>query len=278
MDGKLTPFVKWAGGKTQLLDPLRARVPASFGRYYEPFIGGGALLLALRPERAVINDVNAQLLNVYRQLRADAEGVIDAVARYDAQPGSRETYLAIRTAYNRKIAAEELDVSCAAMLIWLNKHCFNGLYRVNGQGLFNVPYNQKTGGSSMDAENLRAIGAYLRQSETEIRCGDFEAACADAQPGDFVYLDSPYVPVSATANFTDYAKTGFSLADHRRLAALFRRLDERGVWVMLSNHDVELVHELYAGYTIESIAVRRSINRDAARRTGREVIITNYPR
>ena len=161
-------------------------------------------------------------------------------------------------------------------MILINKHCFNGLYRVNLKGLFNVPYNDKAGGVSIDAANLRNIGLYLRSRDIEIRQGDFEDACADVAPGDFVYFDSPYVPVSETANFTDYTKDGFSLEDHRRLAALFRRLAAQGTKVMLSNHNVPLVHELYSGFTIEEVDVRRAINRDASKRSGKEVIITNY--
>lgn len=273
---KLSPFVKWAGGKKQLLDKLKARAPESFGTYYEPFIGGGAFLLDFQPKKAIINDVNEQLLNVYRQLKIDADAVIAIVQEYDAVECDTDYYLSVRDKYNGKITAHELDAECAALMIWINKHCFNGLYRVNSKGLFNVPYNNKAGGSSIDAENLRAIGRYLRGAEIEIRQGDFEIACEDVQPGDFVYFDSPYVPVSETANFTDYTKDGFSLEDHRRLAELFRKLDEKGVYVMLSNHNVPLVHELYSGFTIEAIDVRRSINRDASKRVGKEVIITNY--
>ena len=276
MEFKTGPFVKWAGGKKQLLDRLEARMPAAYERYYEPFIGGGALLFDLQPERAVINDTNEQLLNVYRQLKADAEAVISAVNGLDAKPCDADRYMKTRKAYNAKIQARESDAECAALMIWLNKHCFNGLYRVNSKGLFNVPYNNREGGVSIDAANLKNIGLYLRSKDVEIRQGDFEAACADVRPGDFVYFDSPYVPISGTANFTDYTKDGFSLEDHQRLAALYRRLSEQGVKVMLSNHNVPLVHELYSGFTIEQVDVRRAINRDASRRSGEEVIITNY--
>lgn len=277
-ESKMGPFVKWAGGKKQLLGKLRECAPTSFGTYYEPFIGGGAFLLDFQPHKAVINDVNEQLLNVYIQLRIDAEAVIAAVAKYDAVPCNTDYYLSVREEYNRKIAAHELDAECAALMIWINKHCFNGLYRVNSKGLFNVPYNNRNGGSSVDADNLRAIGRFLRESEIEIRQGDFEEACRDVKPGDFVYFDSPYVPVSETANFTDYTKDGFSHEDHKRLAELFKRLDQLGAYVMLSNHNVPLVHELYSGFHIEVVDVRRSINRDASKRVGKEVIITNYER
>lgn len=277
MDHRMTPVLKWAGGKGQLLEALRARMPKTYRNYYEPFIGGGALFLNLAPGRAVINDINEQLVNLYRQLKAAPDAVLDAISTLDAAPCDKDFYLSTRQRYNEKIANRQLDPECAALMIWINKHCFNGLYRVNGRGLFNVPYNNRVGGASVSRDNLAAIGAYLRTADVTITCLDFEAACAGVQPGDFVYFDSPYVPVSDTADFTDYTKDGFSLADHQRLAALFRRLDAAGVQVMLSNHDVELVRELYAGYPIQSLEVKRLINRDAAKRTGREVLITNYP-
>lgn len=276
MDFKTGPFVKWAGGKKQLLDRLEPRMPETYERYYEPFIGGGALLLDVQPELAIINDTNEQLLNVYRQLKLDAEAVINAVNVLDADPCDTARYLAIREKYNTKIKAHELDAECAALMIWINKHCFNGLYRVNSKGLFNVPYNNKSDGVSIDATNLRNIGLYLQSRDIEIRQGDFEDACMDVAPGDFVYFDSPYVPISETANFTDYTKDGFSLEDHKRLAALYRKLAAQGTKVMLSNHNVPLVHELYIGFTIEEVDVRRAINRNAAKRSGKEVIITNY--
>ena len=276
MDFKTGPFVKWAGGKKQLLDRLESRMPATYERYYEPFIGGGALFLDVQPELAIINDTNEQLLNVYQQLKIDTEAVINAVNVLDADSCDTARYLAIREKYNTKIKAHELDAECAALMIWINKHCFNGLYRVNSKGLFNVPYNNKSDGVSIDATNLRNIGLYLQSRDIEIRQGDFEDACMDVAPGDFVYFDSPYVPISETANFTDYTKDGFSLEDHKRLAALYRKLAAQGTKVMLSNHNVPLVHELYIGFTIEEVDVRRAINRNAAKRSGKEVIITNY--
>jgi len=276
MDFKIGPFVKWAGGKKQLLDRLKERLPESYEIFYEPFIGGGALLLDVQPSKAIVNDTNEQLLNVYRQLKLDAEAVINEVNLLDAEPCDTDRYMALRVSYNKKIAANELDSECAALMIWINKHCFNGLYRVNLKGLFNVPYNKKAGGVSIDADNLRNIGIFLRSNDIEIRHGDFEVACSDVSCGDFVYFDSPYIPVSETANFTDYTKDGFSLEDHRRLANLFRRFDSVGAKVMLSNHNVPLVHELYDGFKIESVDVRRAINRDASKRIGQEVIVTNY--
>ncbi len=273
---KTEPFVKWAGGKRQLLDRIKPLMPEKYNRYYEPFIGGGALLLNVHPENAVINDTNTQLLNVYRQLKQNPEAVIAVVNALDKEPCDKEKYLVLRARYNEKIQAQESDIECAALFIWINKHCFNGLYRVNSKGLFNVPYNNRIEGVSVNADNLRNIGAYLQQ--VEIREGDFEKACGDVRKGDFIYFDSPYIPVNETASFTDYTKDGFTLEDHKRLARLYRRLDSSGAKILLSNHDTPLVYELYKGYKIESVNVRREINSVASNRTGKEVLITNYRR
>lgn len=276
MSYNISPFVKWAGGKKQLLSRLEERMPERYNRYFEPFIGGGAMLLHIQPQNAVINDVNEQLLNIYRQLKINAENVINEIRKLDAVECDKEHYLLMRDIYNKKISTHELDAECAALTIWINKHCFNGLYRVNSKGLFNVPYNNKVNGVSMNEENLRNIGRYLNEATVEIREGDFEAACNDVQPGDFVYFDSPYIPVSETANFTDYTKDGFRYEDHCRLAELFKRLSDAGAKVMLSNHNVNLVYVLYDGFKIEAVDVKRAINRDASKRVGKEVIITNY--
>lgn len=273
---KMGPFVKWAGGKKQLIEKLHDRVPNSYGTYYEPFIGGGALLLNERPESAVIGDVNEQLINAFVQLKADPRAVIRAVNALDEAVCDKDYYLKIRERYNKKIEAHELDAECAGLMIWINKHCFNGLYRVNNKGLFNVPYNNKQTGKSIDEANLMSIGYYLENKKVQILCRDFEEVCESVKEGDFVYFDSPYIPVSETANFTDYTKDGFSYEDHVRLAKLYKRLDALGAKVMLSNHNVPLVYELYEGFKIEAVDVKRSINSDASKRVGREVIITNY--
>lgn len=273
---KMGPFVKWAGGKKQLLGKLWERTPNKFDTYYEPFIGGGAVLFELKPDKAVINDVNEQLMNVYMQLKADPRAVIRAVNRIDEQVCNKEFYLKMREQYNQKIQRHELDAECAGMMIWINKHCFNGLYRVNNKGLFNVPYNNKELGKSIDEANLMSIGYYLQEADVDIRCEDFEKTCERVKENDFVYFDSPYIPVSATASFTDYTKDGFTYDDHVRLAELFKKLDSKGVKVMLSNHNVDLVYELYDGFNIEPVDVKRNINSDASKRVGKEVIIRNY--
>ena len=274
----MEPFVKWAGGKRQLLDRIWERTPNKFDTYYEPFIGGGAVLFHLKPERAVINDTNEQLINVYRQLKADPRAVIRQVYILDKGPCDKDYFLARREEYNRKIENKELDAECAAYMIWINKHCFNGLYRVNNKGFFNVPYNNKQIGKSIDEANLMSIGYYLQEADVQIYCKDFEEVCKDIKENDFVYFDSPYIPVSDTASFTDYTKDGFTYDDHVRLSKLYKSLDEKGVKCMLSNHDVDLVYELYdkESFIIAQMDVKRNINSNAKKRRGKEVIITNY--
>ena len=277
MNFKTKPPIRWVGGKRKLLEQLKSKMPDTYNRYYEPFIGGGALFFDVQPENAVINDVNQQLLNVYHQLKINPEAVIVAIEELNKVPCDKERYYLVRECYNKKIQAQELDVQCAALMIWINMHCFNALYRVNKKGLFNVSYNNKVTCASFEVENLRNIGTYLQNSNVEIREGDFEKACEDVQPGDFVYFDSPYAPLNATETFTQYTKDGFGLEDHKRLADLFRRLDSLGAKLLLSNHDGELVRELYKGYKIESVDVQRMICSIASKRTTvKEVIITNY--
>ena len=273
---KMSPVLKWAGGKTQLLGAIMTRLPKDYNRYYEPFIGSGAVFLAINPPNAVISDTNEQLINLYNCLKTDVKSVIAVVNELDETVCDKDFYYSIRERYNQKIANHALDHECAALMIWINKHCFNGLYRVNGKGLFNVPYNNKVRGKSIDEENLNAISEFLQSYDISIYCKDFEIVCRDVHRDDFVYLDSPYVPVNDTADFTDYTKDGFTLEDHERLAELFHRLDSIGAKVMLSNNDVPLVHSLYSGYNIQKLDVKRMINSNAAKRTGKEVLITNY--
>ena len=269
-------MLKWAGGKTQLLEELMSKVPQTYNTYFEPFIGAGAFFLSLKPKSAVINDTNEQLINLYQQLKHSPSEIISIVSSLDEVACDKNYYYKIRERYNQKITSKELDPECAALMIWINKHCFNGLYRVNSQGFFNVPYNNKVTGKSLDKDNVEAISRFLKEQNVTILCSDFENACKKVSPGDFVYLDSPYVPESSSADFTDYTKTGFSYEDHDRLADLFVRLDKLGAYVMLSNNDVPLVRELYREYNIEPLEVKRLINRNAAKRSGKEVIVTNY--
>lgn len=272
----IKPILKWAGGKTQLLSVLKSNLPESFNTYYEPFIGGASLLLSVQPDKAVINDINPQLINLYKTIRNSPNSFLSIIKEMDSISCTKEIYLALRDRYNEKIKNNVQDVECAALMVWINKHCFNGLYRVNNKGLFNVPYNNKIKGDSCNIENIHSISTYFNSIELTILNTDFEKACESVQRGDFVYFDSPYIPESETANFTSYSSIGFSLDDHKRLSELFKRLDSIGAKLLLSNNDIPLIYKLYPNYNIIPIDAKRMINRDANKRIGREVIIRNY--
>lgn len=271
---QIVPFVKWAGGKRQLLDDIKIRLPRSFKRYFEPFIGGGALLFALQPKVAYINDINSELINTYKQIRDNADVVIHELQKLDcaSKASPKEYYYLAREQFNCKISNRIYDANTAALFIYINKHCFNGLYRVNSKGGFNVPFNNSNQ-DSFSVKNLLGISEYLQY--VQISNGDFCCACDNASAGDFIFFDSPYAPLNPNS-FESYTKEGFALEDHERLAALYCDLTKRGCYCMLTNHNTELINSLYAKFTIEVIQVRRSINSDASKRTGKEVIIRNY--
>ena len=272
----ISPFVKWAGGKRQLLAQIRERMPEQFNRYYEPFVGGGAVLYDLQPTDAVINDINKSLINAYRQICDVPDEFINKVNCIDNEmwEDGKEYYYAMRERYNDKLMKEEYDVELAALFVFINKHCFNGLHRVNGKGLFNVPYN-KSRRLSIDEDNIRGISNYLKG--ITIIDGDFENACEGASKGDFIFIDSPYAPLNPTS-FESYTKEGFDVESHKRLAKLYDELTERGCYCMLTNHNTDFINELYGnkGYKIDVVSVKRMINSDASNRVGEEVIICNY--
>ena len=271
----MKPIIKWLGGKTQLLDKIKEKLPESFNTYYEPFLGGAAVLLDLNPTNAIVNDINPELINMYLQVRDRVEEVIEHLTIYDNQheiwSDPKDYYYKVREYFNAELGTNTAQQ--AARFIYLNKHCFNGLYRVNKKGEFNVPFNGKLSGWSADPDHLREASTKLQS--IEFRLGDFTTAVSDAGPDDLVFFDSPYAPLNPTS-FTDYTKEGFSFDDHVRLSHLFRVLTERGCKCILTNHDTPLIRELYKDYKIEVVDVRRSINRNGSDRTGTEVIITNY--
>ncbi|MBQ2900499.1 MAG: DNA adenine methylase [Agathobacter sp.] len=275
-NSSIAPFVKWAGGKRQLIPQIRERMPEQFNNYYEPFVGGGAVIFELLPENAVINDINRALINTYQMICDHPQEFLQEINRLDAEmwEDGKEYYYSLREHYNDKLMRDEFDVELAALFVFINKHCFNGLYRVNGKGLFNVPYNNSRR-SSVDEQSIMEISEYLRN--VTIISGDFEAACEGASAGDFVFIDSPYAPLNPTS-FESYTKEGFDIESHRRLAILFDELTARGCYCMLTNHNTELINELYGnkGYTIDVVSVKRMINSDASNRVGEEVIICNY--
>ncbi len=265
---KPKPFVKWAGGKKQIINELIARVPESYGRYYEPFVGGGALLFSLMPDKAVINDINEELINAYTVIRDNVEALINSLKRHK---NTKEYYYFMRS------MKPSDPVERASRFIYLNKTCYNGLWRVNSKGEFNVPFGRYKNPNICDEENLRAVSEYLRTCDITILNTDYKEAIATAERGDFIYLDPPYAPSSPTASFTKYTRDGFGLEDQKELAEIFRSLDKKGCKVMLSNSNTEFVRNLYRGFNIEVVRANRYINCVADRRKNHtELIIRNY--
>jgi DNA adenine methylase len=254
-------FLKWAGGKRQLLPEIGKHISADFaGRYFEPFLGGGAVffdLMTTMAPRSYLGDVNAELIATYTAVRDDVEGVISALHAH-AREHSEKNYYAVRAQRMRSGA------SVAARMIYLNRTCFNGLYRVNKAGRFNVPVGKYTNPTICDAENLRACSRVLR--DAELVCADFASVLAVAKSGDLVYLDPPYVPASETGDFTKFTAAGFGPADQERLVGVARRLKETGVQVLLSNADLPAVRVLYAGFEMRAVKARRNINSKGGKR------------
>lgn len=272
----VAPFVKWAGGKRQLIPQIRERMPEKYNNYYEPFVGGGAVVFELLPANALINDINRALINAYKKICDEPQAFLEAVKGLDAEmwEDGKAYYYSLREHYNDKLMKSEYDVELAALFVFINKHCFNGLYRVNGKGLFNVPYNQSRR-ASVDERRIMDISEYLK-GVTIMDC-DFEDACINAGEGDFVFLDSPYAPLNPTS-FESYTKEGFDIESHRRLARVYDELTNRGCYCMLTNHNTEFINGLYGnkGYKIDVVGVKRLINSNASNRVGEEVIICNY--
>lgn len=271
------PFVKWAGGKRQIIDKLKMYIPDEFDTYYEPFVGGGALLFELSPKKAVINDSNKELMNVYEVL-CDEEKfkkMCNVLNSYEVKH-SEEFYYDLRNKDRNKNTFNRLsDYTRAARTIYLNKACFNGLYRVNSKNEFNVPFGKKTKVNTYEGGNLITVSNYLTMNDIKMLSTDFEDVVKTAKKGDFVYFDPPYD--SDTGTFNSYTDEGFGKEQQRRLARVFKELDEKGVYVMLSNHNTTLINELYKDYNIHVIEAKRNINANGKKRGKvEELIITNF--
>jgi len=266
------PFVKWVGGKSQLLPELVSRMPKQFCRYFEPFVGGGALFFHLRPQNAMLVDRNAEIISAYRVIRDDVNSLIEDLKDhvYD-----EKYYYRIREKDRLPEYDQWTDVQRASRFIYLNKTCYNGLYRVNSKEQFNVPFGSYTSPRLLDEQNLWRCSETLQS--TLLRVGDFRSIRDDIAPNDFVYFDPPYAPLSATSNFTSYTKGGFDAEMQVALRDFCCELDSRGIRFMLSNSSACLILDLYSRFTTHFVYAKRTINSNGAKR-GKisEVIITNY--
>jgi len=269
------PFLKWAGGKRQLLSEINKYVPKKYNTYYEPFLGGGAILFNLQPKNAAINDSNIELINCYEVIKNSLDELIEDLKKHQNE---ESYYYEMRELDRTTTYKDNYDkVKRASRILYLNKTCYNGLFRVNSQGQFNVPFGRYKNPNILDEAVLKAVNKYLNHNQVKIFNTDFEEAVLDARKGDFVYFDPPYDPVSQTASFTGYDVNGFDKEEQKRLKSVFDDLTSRGCKALLSNADTEFIVDLYGSYKIEKISATRAINSNALKR-GKiaEVLVRNY--
>jgi len=271
------PFLKWAGGKQQLISIFIHYFPKTYNKYIEPFVGGGAVFFHLRPQKAILMDINSELINCYNVIKNDYKKLIGKLKNHK-QKHNKQYYYKVR-AWDREQNWELHfeDIERASRFIYLNKTCYNGLYRVNKKGEFNVPFGRYKNPRIFDEWNLKICSKFLQQ--TVLYCDDFTRCLEFAEKDDLIYLDPPYVPISPTANFVEYSEKGFSFEDQIRLFYMFLELDKHGCKLMLSNSYSKSIIELYQpyGYKILEITANRKISSNPKKRNNvKEVLILNY--
>ena len=272
------PFVKWAGGKRQLITSLEGHLPKKFGTYFEPFLGGGALLFHLLNQspnlKCNISDLNSDLILAYITIRDKVEQLVESLERHSGKYSADK----IEYYYSVRESAPKNQIEKVSRLLFLNKTCFNGLYRVNSKGQFNVPLGRYTNPSIVNKENLISVSKILQSKNIAIRCQDFEAILDEAKKDDYVYFDPPYQPVSKTANFTSYTKCEFTYDDLKRLANVCQKLDKKDCKVLLSNSNTKEVRKLFSSkWKVVEVSANRAINWNSKKRTGHtELLIKNY--
>ena len=273
----IAPILKWAGGKRQLLSEIFKYIP-KYNTYYEPFVGGGALLFALLPEKFKISDINSELINLYCVIRDKSELLIEELKNAEKYKNDKKTFYYIR-ALDRNLEkySKLSDVERAARMLYLNKTCYNGLYRVNSMCEFNCPFGNYKNPAILNKEAIRKVSKYFNESKASIKNEDFSEAIKSAIDGDFVYLDPAYAPISKHTNFTGYSSNGFLYGDHQKLKKICDDLTNKKIKFLQSNSDCEFIRELYKDYEIISISAKRSINSvGSGRGEIREVFIKNY--
>ncbi len=271
----VTPVVKWVGGKRQLLDTFKPLLPARINSYCEPFIGGGALLFDLQPKKAFVNDINSNLILVYTVIRDNVNELIAALESFE---NTSDKFYEVRDwDRNKEFYSQLSDVMRAARIIYLNKTCYNGLYRVNNAGEFNSPFGHYKKPNIVNAPVLRAVSAYFNSAEIHFSATDYSEVLKKVRKGTFVYLDPPYDPISDTANFTGYSRGGFTRDDQIKLRECCDQLNSKGVKFMLSNSATDFIREQYAAYNITTVQAKRAINSVGSRRGDvDEVVVRNY--
>lgn len=271
----VAPVVKWVGGKRQIIDKISSLLPKRITSYCEPFFGGGAVLFALQPPNAIINDLNGDLMTVYEVIRDDVNSLIESLAKHE---NTAEYFYTLRDVDRDKEKYKSLSkVEKASRLIYLNKTCFNGLFRVNSSGEFNSPFGYYKNPNIVNKPVLLAVSKYFNSKNIQFYNEDFADTLERVERGTFVYLDPPYDPVSDTASFTGYNKCGFDRDEQIRLKLCCDDLTQRGIKFMLSNSSTEFIKDLYKDYNITIVKAKRAINSNASKRgVVEEVLVTNY--
>lgn len=271
----VAPVLKWVGGKRQLFKDIEKHIPGQYSTYYEPFLGGGAVLFELQPNKAVVNDINEELINVYTVIRDNLEELIEDLKKHKNEAGY---FYKIRELDRDKKNYNKLsNVKKASRVIYLNKTCYNGLFRVNQQGEFNSPFGRYKNPNIVNEATLRAVSNYFNRAKITFKCGDFEEAVKGIRKGGFVYFDPPYDPVSDSANFTGYDKGGFGREEQIRLKKLCDKLNSRNIKFLLSNSATDFILDLYKDYNITIVKAKRAINSKGDKRGAvNEVLVKNY--
>ena len=261
----ISPILKWVGGKRQLLSAIMPLINKNCSTYVEPFVGGGAVFFELQPKKAIINDYNNELINVYLTIRDSADELIMELEKHN-ENNSEEYFYELR-AIDRTIEYGEMNnVQKAARIIYLNKTCYNGLYRVNAAGQFNSPYGKYKNPNIVNATTIRAMSNYLKKAQIDIRSGDYREVLKGLRKGAFVYLDPPYMPISSSSSFTGYTDNGFSYEQQVELKKECDKLRSKGILFLQSNSDCHEIRELYKDYEIKTVQAKRSINSKADKR------------
>lgn len=273
----LQPVLKWAGGKRQLLNEICPRMPKEYNRYYEPFLGGGALLFHCKPEKATINDFNIELINMYKVIKEQPEELVKLLKKH-VEKHSKEHFYEVRKQDRNQHVYENLNsIKKAARTIYLNKTCYNGLFRISRQGYFNTPIGKYVNPKIVNEKVIYAISFYLNSNDIKLLNGDYKTILSITNNDDFVYLDPPYYPISKTSSFTDYTAIGFNNEEHIKLKNECDKLNNKGVKFLLSNSNCDYISNLYKDYTIDIVSVNRFINSKANKRiNATEVLIRNY--
>jgi DNA adenine methylase len=255
----VNPILKWVGGKRQLISEIMPLIPKSYSTYVEPFVGGAAVLFELQPNKAIINDYNSELINVYEVIRDNPEELIEQL-RYHSDNNSSDYFYEVRIMDREQSYKNLSKVDKAARVIYLNKTCYNGLYRVNSAGQFNSPYGKYVNPKIVDITTIRAISKYFNQNNIKICNGDYKESLKGLRKGAFVYLDPPYMPISSSSSFTGYTEGGFSYAQQIELRGQCDKLKKKGIPFLQSNSDCIEIRELYSEYQILTVKAKRNIN------------------